>query len=145
MHHLGSAGLVSAATDNSDGLFPTLQLLAEANELTAELDLDQLTVPDLEKEPLVEPERLWLGWGDWNVVATVPPRNLDLAQQIAKRHSSRVIPIGTMRRGEKQVVLRRKGIVKLAPRLESERFSKDSWFSQGVESYISHFLGIQLI
>ena len=142
MHQLAKAGVISAAIDNSDGLLPTLNQLAEANNLAVELDLDM--IPTVARSNGVEPQRLWLGWGDWNVIATVPSEELGTAQKIALDCDSLATPIGRLAKGTPQVVIKKGNSVTPAPRLESERFAQDSWFARGIDAYIDMLLNVKL-
>ncbi|MCP2214404.1 thiamine-phosphate kinase [Bradyrhizobium diazoefficiens] len=135
MHRLAERGLVRAAMDNSDGLLPSLAELAAKNSLKVELDLDSLTVPDLYPSEHTETWRYWLGWGDWNVIACADPA---CEQEIVEAGASvgvSVQRIGRLASGE-GLVLRRGTEFFSAPRVESERFARDSWMSKGIGEYV---------
>lgn len=144
MRALNEGGAVVAAMDNSDGLLPTLQQLAEANGLVIEVDLQALPSPEGASMLSVDPVRLWLGWGDWNVVAVVRAEEVDRAARIAQGVGSIAVPIGRFVGGEPRVLLRRGTVLKAAPRLESERFAMDSWFSNGIDGYVENLLRAEL-
>jgi thiamine-monophosphate kinase len=78
MHRLAELGIVNAAMDNSDGLLRTLNELAYASAVGISLDLESLRVARTEGIG-VDPARLWLGWGDCNVLVAVSPKNADEA------------------------------------------------------------------
>lgn len=141
---LAQEGVIAAAIDNSDGLLPTLAQLAAANSLGVQLDLAHLPVPDRASEVGIDPARLWLGWGDWNVIAVVHPEKLERAIQIATNAGTVAAPIGELVSGVPEVVLTRGGTTRTAPRLESERFAKDSWFASGIQGYIDLLLSVDL-
>jgi thiamine-monophosphate kinase len=143
MEILNREHLISVAIDNSDGLLPSLKLLAEANGLGIELDLDSLRVPAADGLE-IDPARLWLGWGDWNVVAGVVPENLQRASELAGSVGSKVVRVGRFIEMPGEVLLRRGHSFTPAPRLESERFARDSWFSQGIEGYVAQLLSVPL-
>jgi thiamine-monophosphate kinase len=126
MSLLAQEGVITAAIDNSDALLPTLVQLAAANSVGVWLDLDRLIVPGLKSDLSIDTARLWLGWGDWNVIAAVNPDALERAIQITVDAGSVAIPIGELVAGKPEVMLRRGGVIEVAPRLESERFAKDS-------------------
>lgn len=144
MHLLTKYGLVSAAIDNSDGLLPTLTQLASINSLTVQLNLDQLPIPNHASKLEIDPARLWLGWGDWNVIAAIHPNLLEQALKIAADANVFVAPIGEFRRGNAEVLIKRSDILQTAPRLESERFAKDSWFASGIQGYVDLLLSVEL-
>ena len=55
-----------------------------------------------------------------------------------------VTTIGNFRNGGAQVFIDRGGKTGPAPRLESERFAADSWFSEGIQGYIDRLLSVNL-
>jgi thiamine-monophosphate kinase len=134
MHHLSARNLVSAAMDNSDGLLPTLAELAERSAVGIEIDLDLLRVP--EAEAGTDEARLWLGWGDWNVLACVRPNREEEVRQVVTNADGVVVRIGAVISSQRRVTLRRGGRSVPAPRLESERFARDSWMTRGIEEYV---------
>ncbi len=147
MSWLSNARKITAAIDNSDGLIPSLSQLAIANSLDLALDLTKLSVSGVSDTAgiQVEPARLWLGWGDWNVIATVNPSDFATAQKIVEQAGSVLIQIGEITGpGSGRVVLNRDNKTQEAPRLESERFAKDSWFTGGIESYLRLLLEVPL-
>jgi thiamine-monophosphate kinase len=144
MSLLAQEEMITAAVDNSDGLLPTLVQLASATSLGAWLDLDCLTIPDHRSELEVDAAHFWLGWGDWNVIAAVAPNGLDRAMQIAVDAGSVATPIGKLVAGKPELLLRRGDVARVAPRLESERFAKDSWFGSGIQGYVDLLLSVEL-
>lgn len=144
MELLAQERLVVAAIDNSDGLLPTLAQLGSANSLGVRLDLERLLAPEGTANLGIDPARLWLGWGDWNVIAAVRQDAMEKAKTIAAKVETVLVEIGELVTGPSQVVLARGGETQIAPRVESERFAADSWFSQGIEGYISLLLDIGL-
>ncbi len=145
MEHFARRRLVVAAMDNSDGLLPTLAQLSAANSLGICIDLDKLKVP-MEGVALdVDPARLWLGWGDWNVIAAVRGSDKDRLADVARTAKFSVHHIGEFIAGEPSVVLKRGDQTQVAPRLESERFAKDSWFAEGINGYIDRLLRLPLL
>jgi thiamine-monophosphate kinase len=143
MQALAEAGIVTAAIDNSDGLLPSLLQLAEASNCKVNLNLDLLSVEGA-REIEVDPARLWLGWGDWNVVASIPADAVAKAMEITDRQGIVSRQIGSIVGGSSGVVLSRGSVSCAAPRLESERFAQDSWFSQGIDAYVERLLNIEL-
>ena len=140
---LAAAVPIRVAMDNSDGLLATLEQLASVNNMSVILDLDQLTVPDA--RPLgVDEARLWLGWGDWNVLIGSDPTDLAKIMQVATDNNFFVRAIGEFKNGVPRAFVNRGAVMKEAPRLESERFAADSWFASGIEGYIKTLLTIQL-
>ena len=145
MHALArSGGLIRAAMDNSDGLLPSLAELSEKNHLGIELDLTKLRVPDLADGEVDDAARLWLGWGDWNVIAAIAPNNIASVNAIAKENGTAVHELGVFVDDHRSVILRRGDMIAAAPRLELERFARDSWMLQGVERYAELLMNVEL-
>ena len=139
MAELAHSGHIKAAIDNSDGLLTSLGQLADANEVGIEIDLDQLTVSNWEQTGADDPARFWLGWGDWNVLVAIAHAGSQAILDLAADLSADVVQIGKV--VEKSgVVLTRGDARQPAPRLESERFSTDSWFTAGISSYVDQLL-----
>jgi thiamine-monophosphate kinase len=136
MHQLAARGLVKAAMDNSDGLLPTLSELASKNGLGIEIDVDRLVVPGLTDEERDLQSRMWLGWGDWNVIVCLSPEHQHDAVKIVEESGGIAICIGWLSDRHSDVLLRRGDVVISAPRLESERFAQDSWMLKGVSEYV---------
>ncbi len=144
MCSLAEEGLIAAAIDNSDGLLPTLAQLASANSLGVRIDLARLAAPDEASRLGIDAARLWLGWGDWNVIAALRPEAVDRAVRVALDAGSTLTPIGELVGGEPEVMLTRGAVTRRAPRLESERFARDSWFASGIQSYLDLLLTVDL-
>jgi thiamine-monophosphate kinase len=143
MNALTNARLIRCAIDNSDGLLPSLLELAVANSCSVILDLEALTV--LKSDHLnIDPARLWLGWGDWNILAAVAPSDFEAAARAIAGLGTTVSRIGEFRNAGSEVLLRRGDTLVSSPRLESERFAVDSWFSAGIEGYIDSLLAVVL-
>jgi len=137
MRALAREGLLSAAMDNSDGLLPTVAELGRLNGLSAHLDVRALAVPGLEGDDDVAAARLWLGWGDWTVLATVTAERFEQAARTAREAGGVLVPIGRMELGNGEVRLDDGEYSAIAGRLDSERFVRDSWFSAGIGAYAS--------
>lgn len=148
MNALAKERLVQASIDNSDGLLPSLQQLAQSNQCEIELDVAALAraIPgeragDMSDELRI---RACFGWGDWNVIAAIAPENVERATRIAQRHGVSMSRVGEFKDRTPGVVLRRDGRIQIAPRLESERFATDSWFTKGIESYVEALANLSL-
>jgi thiamine-monophosphate kinase len=136
MHSFAEKNLINAAMDNSDGLLPTLSELASKNSLGAILDLEMLSVPGLTPEEVPDAARYWLGWGDWNVIVSASPTQEEQILRIAKDVGAPVCRIGRFTVEHSGVMLRCGENMAPSPRLESERFAKDSWMLKGIGEYV---------
>ncbi len=136
---LANRHLLSACLDNSDGLYPSLVQLANANCLQMHVTMDDITFPlEVTRVSLqlgIEPVRLALGWGDWQLVGCVDRSKLDEVKKVGDRHGVPVCVIGQVHQG-RGVILEHAGRVgEIAP-IDSQRFTKESWFTAGLEAYI---------
>ena len=150
---LGSAGalrrehLLTACIDNSDGLYPTLVQLAEVNRVAIRLDRDAFDFGDevlgTAQKLGIDPLRLALGWGDWQLIGTCRPEQAAQIEQFAGVAGDGVHIVGEVVDGSG--VRLREGTHEgpLMP-LDSQRFMPDSWFSSGLDGYIEQLLNAPL-
>ena len=82
----------------------------------------------------VDPLRLALGWGDWQLVATCGPHDLEVLSQIASRTRTELHRLGRVEDGV-GVQLEVAGSRGHLLPLDSQRFAPDSWFSAGLDAY----------
>jgi thiamine monophosphate kinase len=140
MRELAGAGLLNAAMDDSDGLYPSLAQLAASNHVGIVIDADDIafdpTVAAMARRLDIDPLRLALGWGDWHIVAACSPSLVEAVVTVAARHGVAVHEIGTFTR-EPGVWLKHQGSIGPLIQLDSERFTSGSWFSSGLDGYIS--------
>lgn len=141
---LYAASVVTCCMDNSDGLGSTLRVIAEKNAVGLELSLcDDALAPavrEVGSRLEVNPMRLVFGWGDWQLVICVTPDGLDAARTAADAAGESLHVLGRVVEGPAVVratYLERVGVLD-AP--DSERFSEDSWFTQGIDGYIDRLL-----
>ena len=139
---LHEAGLLRCAMDTSDGLAPTLVELARVNGLQAMVDLTTMIPRGVSLAS--RPERLWMGWGDWTVVAAAKAADWTKILLLVNENGGECTAIGHFVFGEPSVVVRGKTASAFLGRLESERFSHDSWFSLGIEEYRRRLHALEL-
>ena len=132
--------MLSAAIDNSDGLLPSISQLADSSGVKIVLNLEDLHIDAPEG---VDPARLWLGWGDWNVIVTADPGDVEHIRAAVSQEGSVALIIGSVHDGT-GAWLSRNGRILPAPRLESERFARDSWFRTGPTEYLKRLLTVDL-
>jgi thiamine monophosphate kinase len=145
---LHNAGVVSGLMDSSDGLGSTFEDLARASDVRFDLTMTDDALPGDVREVAdrlgVEPWRLALGWGDWQLVATISGDAVEHARSVVAATGDEMHVIGEVVPG--QGVWLRYG--RLTGRLNaplSERFAKDSWFTAGIESYITTIMSAPLV
>jgi thiamine-monophosphate kinase len=138
MAEFARRGVVNASIDTSDGLYPALAQLAEASDVGVIIAPEQIpyepSVLEIATQLALDPLRLALGWGDWQVVVAVDPaRDSEVVAVADGRPLSRIGSVG----GEGGVRATLGGRERLISPLDSERFVPDSWFSAGLEGYVS--------
>jgi thiamine monophosphate kinase len=75
--------------------------------VSIEVDVSLLSVPDLDDAERSHQARMWLGWGDWNVIASISPENEAEALKVAGELQASPIRIGQFKSGPSGVVLKR--------------------------------------
>jgi thiamine-monophosphate kinase len=144
MHELHQAKLIKCAMDTSDGLAPTLEELSTVNHLTIEVDVAAMRKASAFGHSVDRPERLWFGWGDWTIVLGVSKASTAPLGKLAQKLGAPVTTIGRFRKGDVGVILIDGERRIRAGRLESERFARDSWFTEGINEYIRRLEGYPL-
>jgi thiamine-monophosphate kinase len=146
---LRSRGAVSCAMDNSDGLYGSAAALASANGLGVVLDLagvEWSAVTALAQGVLgVDPVRLALGWGDWQLVVGVSPDRLTDARAAVDTVGARLHVVGEFQGNPAGVHMRLDGRTRPMVPMDSERFRGDSIFTSGVEIYERMLLDSPLV
>ena len=132
--------LLTSCIDNSDGLYPSIKQLAEASHLRFVDDFSKVpfhpAVLRVAKETGLDPVRFCLGWGDWQLIGTVRPEKTSELMKILSRIRSPCSIIGFTEKGPPDVILRHEGKGGNMLPLDSERLTRDSWFSAGIDAYI---------
>jgi thiamine-monophosphate kinase len=148
MRALAKEHVLSAAMDNSDGLQPTLEQLGAANRAGVLLEGDALAfdepVLEMAAKLGLEPLRLALGWGDWQILATCREEMVNRVKTIGREHDVAVFDIGCLTVGN-GVRLSLGGTEGALMPLDSERFTAGSWFSAGLDGYIEKLRKAPLI
>ena len=94
IHDLHSQGFISCAMDTSDGLAPTLEELGKKNQLGISVDTTKIRGASGHLTALERPERLWMGWGDWTVVAVVRSEQCDAVRDVCVQKGYDGVEIG---------------------------------------------------
>jgi thiamine-monophosphate kinase len=140
---LRRAEMVSCAMDNSDGLGPSLETIASTNSVGIELNFKDVRFPDpvlhVSEALNVDPVRLAMGWGDWHLVVCLPKKQLAIAQDEVSYSNEELTVVGTVESGGGIRLEWGGGFGRLtAP--DSERFTRGSWFTAGIESYVEQLV-----
>ncbi|MFI7028436.1 thiamine-phosphate kinase [Microbispora rosea] len=140
---LGGAGVVSACMDASDGVSGCLRELAIRNDADFIIDADLLrpceAVAAVARSLSIEPAKLLLSWGNWELVLTVPEKRLTAFYDVATAQCIPYMRIGQVVPGPGRVLLDTDGGTALLSNFASERFTPTSYFTHGIESY-AHWL-----
>jgi thiamine-monophosphate kinase len=136
---LAETGLVTACTDASDGLGGAMSELAMANRLDFVLQASALqphaSAARVAKSLLLDPRKLSLTWGDWQLVFTVSQSGLSTVVQTMSRIDCPLTILGQAQEGTGGVYIEEgDGLAELAD-FKSSRFSPSSSFSWGLEPY----------
>jgi thiamine-monophosphate kinase len=130
--------LLTACLDNSDGVYPSLAQLAESNGLQMCMNTQDIVFSSdvlyVSSQLGIDPVRLSLGWGDWQLIGCCRPTRLKELEETAKKHAAHVYVLGEVREGQ-GVTLNHKGASGPMAPIDSQRFTKDSWFTAGIEAY----------
>lgn len=141
---LATGGLARAAMDVSDGLYPTVRTLCEANGLgatiTTGIRLDD-AVADVCDQAGLTPFDLAQAWGDWTLVAAVRPQDLAVAEKSLLEEGVAVHEIGTLVSPAEGLRLRDGDTVSPWRGIAQERFSASSWHGGELPRLITEVLG----
>jgi thiamine-monophosphate kinase len=141
---LATTGFAQATMDVSDGLYPTVRTLCEANGLGATITTDiQLgdAPADVCEQVGLRQFDLAQAWGDWTLVVAVRPQDLDLAKKSLIEEGVAVHEIGTLVPPAEGLQLRDRGTVSPWQGIAQERFSASSWHGGELPRLITEVLG----
>jgi thiamine monophosphate kinase len=85
-----------------------------------------------------------LAWGNWELILTVRPGDVDALARLAQKHSFPMSVIGEMRDVGSGVWLSSEGKRGRLTNFASERFTGTSYFTQGLESYMRWLIDVPL-
>jgi thiamine-monophosphate kinase len=141
---LSTEELANSCMDNSDGLLPCCYEIARQSEVDFYLDFSEFNIHPVvlrvAKEIGVNPMNLCVGWGDWQLVTTVPDSNLSRFQKIFDSKGYEYHIIGKVKKGKGDVYGRLGTEYKPLRDIDSERFTNISQFSHGIDAYIDNLL-----
>lgn len=138
---LAEKGLVRCAMDSSDGLTACFYELARAgHRIEVHIDLS-----NVEPDPLVakvaaaadiDVRKLMLSWGNWELVCTVASNKLERLRETMAEVGCPVAVVGFIHEGAGSVLFHDKTGTGLLNYIASERFTKRSYFSHGLQNYL---------
>jgi thiamine-monophosphate kinase len=146
---LRAAGVLSACTDNSDGIYGSLRALSQASPgIGFQVECDAIEFSDLVtrtgRRLGVEPLRLGLGFGDLQLISTVEAAKVREVEAICRLHNVAVARIGTVvaRPG---IWLRSADLDGRMTDFDNERFTFGSQFTGGLAAYCDRLLKQPLV
>ena len=146
---LGENRLVTSGLDNSDGLYPSLKELAVSNSVDIFVDFSNIrwdpVVSEVASQLKLQPERMAMGWGDWQLIVTAPDVGIERIRDALAHLKTPIHVIGRVESGNGRVMLTMDGLTGEMMPLDSERFSPKSWFTSGIDSYIDELVGAPLL
>ncbi len=145
---LRQAGLLRSACDASDGLFGAIRSLTVEQGLGGLLDMRGWQYPDVvsrwARRLDVSPIRLALGFGDLQLVGTVAAEDLAEVERVAQGHSTHLMVLGEATDSGQLTAKLNEG-EGLLSNFDNERFTVESQFTAGLESYSTRLLDRPLL
>jgi len=130
--------LVSACTDNSDGLYGALRGLSESSGVGFEVDADSFeysdTVHRISGALSTDPTRMAFGFGDMQLVCSSPQAKIGDLRSICEDLSVGFSTLGRVT-DRSDLLLIKDGRSGRLANLDNERFTRSSQFTAGLESY----------
>jgi len=144
-HELAKSGLSCCAIDASDGLQAGLRSLAKASGKSITIDLHPDMIDDWVEEVSsalgIDPYSLLFAWGDWQLIFTTAPSELEQALELIKARGCAAHVVGTVGSNSTYsdlVSFSRNGQQVAGPDLESSRFNSSSYMTHGLKWWIDH-------
>jgi thiamine-monophosphate kinase len=138
---LRRSNLVTACIDNSDGLGPSTALLAGASGVGLRLEPDHVrwdpVVAAAAALAGIDPLRLAIGWGDWNLLFTVPPKHVGHLTDGLRATGTATHLVGQVVSGSTVTLALQGRVGRMGP-FESERLRSDSF--PGIDRYLDTLL-----
>lgn len=137
---IAKTGLVSACTDNSDGMTWHLTDLARKSKVDFIIDSNELLFDGLVNKIAGETNcdiiNLMLSGGDYQLICTVSPNNVQKIEEITSRYGTKLHKIGYVRKGDGKAFIKQNNKIYNINDISSERFNANSLFTHGYKSYI---------
>lgn len=147
MEIFSKAGLISAATDNSDGILGAIWNILEKSSvqshLTLSLELLDRELLEVANREELNPWNLAFCWGDWQVVVAV---NRNLVQEftaVAESNSIHYVKLGCLEEGPPGITAKVENRVYKVRMVRNENFSAYS-YNNGTQGQLEHQLRAEL-
>lgn len=137
---LADEKLASAAMDASDGLYGALKGIASSSGLTVAVDPESFrpdpSVSEIAEAVAIDPYKLMLAWGNWELVFTADARLGDRIGEKVAGLPSQLHRVGKCVEGNHGVTMKTpQGGISLTD-VSSARFAPTSYLSCGLEAYV---------
>ncbi len=131
---------VTSCIDSSDGIAGSLYQLADASKVDIVVE-DELLNPhpavyEVARMVDIDPRKLMMSWGNWELVFTVRAQHLTRVAEMFSRVTSPWSVIGKVTLGSGCVWLNTSGRLHRLRDSRSERFTKVSYFTHGIAPYM---------
>jgi thiamine-monophosphate kinase len=134
---LASERLATSCIDSSDGLVNCFHEIALKSKVDIYLDFSRVAcesvVSKVATKSGVDPRKLLLMWGDWELVCTVPPSRLEHLDKAMKRLRTSYSVVGEARLGTGKVLIKNGSSYQRLDFVDNERFSASSYFKYSLE------------
>jgi thiamine-monophosphate kinase len=141
---LAKHGVFSAASDTSDGLIGAIDNLSRGSNCSFQLVLNDELLPEsvstAASEQEINPWNIFVAWGDWSVVATVPDEKFTLFTSLCADHRISWMPLGMASGKEKKITARlNEGPEQDVTVLRNENFVSRG-FNAGLKGHLDYML-----
>jgi thiamine-monophosphate kinase len=131
MRLLRAGGVLSGASDNSDGLIGTLWALAERSQVGISLNLDSRMLSDIvlwaASAEGVDPWNLFFCWGDWQQVVAVKDEAVSVFEALTRKNQISPTRLGTVLEGHSVLCADISGDRKQVNLVRNENFAPYSY------------------
>ncbi len=137
---LAESRAATACMDSSDGVCGCLHELANVNRLDLVIHSDRLKpcslVQQAAQQADIDPRKLILSWGGWELVCTIRPEQLPRVKSLIESFGALFMEIGDVCEGVGKVWLKEEERTGPLANFASERFCGTSFFTHGLQSYM---------
>ena len=148
MQALVGKGLITSASDTSDGLIGAIDNLARASSCGFLLELDETMfsrrVGQAATASGFSPWNIYFAWGDWSVAATVPTDRFEEFEATCSGAAIGWTPLGIVTSRARQLQARMAGGDPLGVNIIRNENFVSRGFNAGLEGHLNYLLGSDL-
>jgi len=137
---LAESKLATACMDSSDGVIACLREIASVNQVDVIVESSSMiphpAVRQVAASANLDPKKLMLSWGNWELIVTIRPNAVDEVRSIMESLGTHFQDIGKIREGTGKVWIEEEGRYNLLTNFASERFCSTSFFTHGLDKYL---------